>query len=819
MINQFGAAGSGNVEFNNPSQIRVLPNGNLWVWDMGNSRWQEITPSGSFVSESSSGVPPGFDLSGLPENEWTKRLGPSGNEWITTSADRLVYTEWRGTRAFIQGQALDSIGTDFTDTFFRTAYLSRGSVASIRTVDAAGSFINTIGGSALRLLTYNTPSAIDPTPTEFTGIWHWGALRFDVLPNGGLVTVCGTFRPDQAGQSYPDTDVVVRCYAPDGTLAWELEIPDSGDVSIGNVASSAQRGIQVFEGRIWVFVSGVNPRTVVMDTNGSLVGTGPVFPANASTGHYDFPTATYNGALVSPDGRAFIPVLDAVGVPTGWTRVRDEVAGGWEPRLGRIAVDSLGRTYRIDPRGTEYGANMLVQRSEWDGTSLTNLGVAGKGRGQFLIPLGVAVGPDDTVYVSDSANHRVQLFTRDRSYIGAFPVPYPGQIEVRGNRIYVLEAASRIGVYIMDPNPPTSTFTKSPEANAAGWNTSAVTGTIMADDGSNGVGVKEIHYSVDMGTEQTVAGSSATLSIADPGIHTVAFWSVDNNGNIETTRYATVKIDSTKPTTAGSFSPVANASGWNRTAVLFTATGTDNASGVATVALRVNGGAELSTAGTSATTTLSTEGIHTVEHRASDLAGNPGDWVSNTVRIDTTAPSVTVSVVGQTLALTATDALSGVATIHYAIDGGAPKVYTGPVAIALTAKTVSTWAVDVAGNTSATSTKPLRNFLKSISISPGPTAYAGSTVSVRVDLVASPPSGGLVVALASSVPSVLPVPVSVTVPEGALSASFTVDLRGVSTDRDVRLTATLDGAFANANLVVLVPVPKTLSVTPSAIIG
>ena len=65
---------------------------------------------------------------------------------------------------------------------------------------------------------------------------------------------------------------------------------------------------------------------------------------------------------------------------------------------------------------------------------LGKFGSHGSGKGQFQIPLGVCVDDNGTVYVSDSANHRVQIFHADgtfsqnidgnHSQTGAFKQPW-----------------------------------------------------------------------------------------------------------------------------------------------------------------------------------------------------------------------------------------------------------------------------------------------------------------------------------------------------------------------------------------------------------
>ncbi len=87
------------------------------------------------------------------------------------------------------------------------------------------------------------------------------------------------------------------------------------------------------------------------------------------------------------------------------------------------------------------------------------------------------------------------------------------------------------------------------------------------------------------------------------------------------------------------------------------------------------------------------------------------------------------------------------------------------------------------------------------------------------------PSGGLTVFLVSSKPSVVAVPDSVVIAEGATSATFTTDTNAVSAQTDVTITArlrlatgdalaqqTLTIVPANANIV-------TFSIDPSSVVG
>ena len=68
-----------------------------------------------------------------------------------------------------------------------------------------------------------------------------------------------------------------------------------------------------------------------------------------------------------------------------------------------VAIDSEGHVYVADAMANQ------VQIFDQDGTFLLGFGGTGEGPGAFQMPAGVAIR-DDTIYVADSRNQRVQVF-------------------------------------------------------------------------------------------------------------------------------------------------------------------------------------------------------------------------------------------------------------------------------------------------------------------------------------------------------------------------------------------------------------------------
>ena len=516
-IRTFGGAGTGDVQFNEPTAINVLPNGNLWIQDTGNGRWQEITPQGDWVSENRTGIPPGVSppRQGLTLQEY-------GSDFKLNS-DGSYERVWRGSSLWWADALTDdrawsggSYGVEpFIEVFAPTGQLIKRFGATIQSGYATVSLPGWVGWGW-------------PIDTEFTG-WHgWSRPTFDVSDTGAIVTLSGYSRADQQNEANPNTNAFLKFYAPDKSLQWRVEIPDSGKNGVGYWAAQS-RYVRIKGDKIYVFVSGTNPRTLVYDFNGQLVATGDAYPKN-NLNQYVFPTTIYGNSFLSPDGRAYEPTYTQDGLTFSWTMTRSFVINGvWDSRLNvQIGVDSFGRIVKANTAGNN------VLRSEWDGTVLPELGAPGGGYGQFSMAWGVTVGPDDTVYVSDLFNQRVQRFTRSRQFLNSFPVPYPGQIEVRGNMIYVLENGSRIGIYSLadaETTAPTTAATQTPAKNDQGWNKSNVAVTLRATDNVGGAGVVELHYTINGGTETVVKGDAVQLSFTTEGEHTISYFAVDYQGN------------------------------------------------------------------------------------------------------------------------------------------------------------------------------------------------------------------------------------------------------------------------------------------------
>ena len=99
-----------------------------------------------------------------------------------------------------------------------------------------------------------------------------------------------------------------------------------------------------------------------------------------------------------------------------------------------VAWDSQGNSYFTDGY-----INSRVGKVNAKGEWVASWGSLGTGPGQFDTPHGIAVSPDDEIYVADRGNRRIQVFDPDGTYLREFTVDVPVDV-TRGKIVYGREA-------------------------------------------------------------------------------------------------------------------------------------------------------------------------------------------------------------------------------------------------------------------------------------------------------------------------------------------------------------------------------------------
>jgi DNA-binding beta-propeller fold protein YncE len=126
---------------------------------------------------------------------------------------------------------------------------------------------------------------------------------------------------------------------------------------------------------------------------------------------------TWGHRVVALDANgAIVQTIGAETIDTGDDPSRVDEAGGqfFGPRDIAVSEDAI---YVVDT------GNERVQLFTRDGTFVDAWGGYGSGADQLIEPVGIALGPDGNVYVADSGNARISIFTPDGEPVAQWPVP------------------------------------------------------------------------------------------------------------------------------------------------------------------------------------------------------------------------------------------------------------------------------------------------------------------------------------------------------------------------------------------------------------
>ncbi len=342
------------------------------------------------------------------------------------------------------------------------------------------------------------------------------------------------------------------------------------------------------------------------------------------------------------------------------------------------AIGPLTKRYR--PNGGEDGAACAIYHVPADVT-------AGKTLRTVTLP------PNTTPAGTNTQSYLMALTLEEPS--GAFETPdLSGQLE-----------------FPDDQTAPTSTVALNPATpgGSDGWYTDPVQVTLNGTDEAGGSGVDRIQYRVNGGTAVDYDGPFA---LAQEGVLNLEYRSIDGAGNAEGFKSVQVKVDATAPATAIRLvpsEPTAPGDWYDRTVEVTLTARDGTGSGVATTEYRLGNGAWLPY--TSAIT-VAQDGVHDLQVRSSDVAGNDSDVQSRPLKVDANAPSTAAAITTAaaasggvyrgpvSIALTAADGSgSGVASTEYRLDGGAWTRYSGRIGVsALGGHMVEFRSRDNAGN-------------------------------------------------------------------------------------------------------------------------
>jgi Bacterial Ig-like domain len=244
--------------------------------------------------------------------------------------------------------------------------------------------------------------------------------------------------------------------------------------------------------------------------------------------------------------------------------------------------------------------------------------------------------------------------------------------------------------------PNNTTATANP-----GWYTTPYTVTLHGNDAESGL--FGLQWCLNNGAwSDGLDGQDVT--IATSGVWTLNTRAVDYEGNVSAWRAETVQVDVNTPVDMTD----AGGTGWHPAPHNVIVLAADMDSGLKQIWWQLDGG--LAQSGPSGTSVpIAADGTHTLTTWAEDNAGNTSVHQDHTVRIDTVTPTDTTAAPGgwQTAALpvaiTGADGHSGILSVTYQLDGGAPVTTTSGTVVNVSAEgdhVLSTRVRDNAGNES-----------------------------------------------------------------------------------------------------------------------
>jgi sugar lactone lactonase YvrE len=470
--------------------------------------------------------------------------------------------------------------------------------------------------------------------------------------------------------------------------------------------------------------------------------------------------------------------------------------------------------------------NHRIQRFSSDGSYLATIGSFGAAPSQFNEPKGIVVLDQGLLAVADSGNHRIQVFLLDGTFkaehgsfgdsTGQYMTPEQLTV-VDANRIIVSDSSTnKITLLQIDLSTPSSTILFVPDTGLS-WSRESIQVSIASTDVSSGV--KEIHYSINMGDEKVAIGATTTFNLTDNGTHVISYFAVDNAGNSETAQLATVKIDKVAPVST-----------LIRNAGLISLFASDAHSGVSKLKYQVDGGvvADYSVP------FLDT--VHTVTYWAEDVAGNVetakteivnagiktislsqqsvtgGVGIVGTVTLDKAAP-IGGSVISLASSVPSVAVLNPTVTVPEGSTEATFDINVNPIGADM--------SVSITASIHETSQSALLTVqapvLSSLLWSTSP-VVGGTSTTGTLSISGPAPMGGLVVSLTSN-NAAATVPVNVTIDSGQRSVTFTVNTAAVAANVSATVTATLSSGSLSASVGITAPVLSSVSLGLASVVG
>jgi len=555
-----------------PQGIVVDSHGNVIFCDTGNNRIRMISPSKVVTTIAGTGVA-GFGGDG----------GPATAALLSAPATL----------------SLDSAGN---------LYFSDVGNQRVREVDAAGNIHTLAGNGTAGFSGDNGPATsaslhnpqyavVDGTGNLYIADNFNGRVR-RVDPNGTITTFAGTGSGGCAGDGQPATSAMVGMGSPGGLLIFQ------GKLYITTFACSRIRAVDLATGIISTFAGS----TAGFDGNGHA----------ALSSQFRFPTVWAAGLLVDNTASNMFVAdgsneqIRAISLATNAVT---DLAGGYigdglKPTKANLNLpDSLvfdlhGNLYIEDAQDnrvramTPAGPTSTISTFAGTGISGFNGDSIPASSAQLYLPRGIAIDPNDNIYIADTGNFRVRKVGTTGNITtlaqnANFKILTGMTVDSAGN-VYVADPPSCV-VWQITPGGSASVFAGI--LNSCGYNGDGIAATAaklafpwrVALDGAGNLYITDVFNNrvrkVSGGMISTVAGTGACGFSGDGGAATLAMIcgptgiAIDSKGNVYFSDASNRRV---RRISAGNISTIAGTGtpGYNGTGLAALSTNLDGLDGL-----------------------------------------------------------------------------------------------------------------------------------------------------------------------------------------------------------------------------------------------
>lgn len=371
-----GSAGAAPSQFNNPTAIAVAKDNSIWVVDKDNHRLQHFTADGTFIRQmGSQGSAPGQFNS--PRDV---ALAADGSLWVTDTGNRRIQQFFPDGRFIKQYGRLNNPLEAIYEYPAGMAFAADGSVwignsqkSALLHITLDGNVIEVLGGGV---------------PDDY---WAPSAYRGN-FPVPQIITTAtdgSVWKEDIGNHRIQRVDTNGNIIAQAGSEGQLGQLRDIGQIKTAK------------DGSVWVEDGWYTcPSCSILPLKGSANGR-----ASPGFSYHRLQHFTADGQFTAA-------------ITSLFNDNSKDFSVGADGSLWLIKVDYLSNGSPV----------AHIQHIGIDGRIIQQLGASGSGVGQFKDPRGIAIAPDDTLWVLDAGNKRIQKFAPQTQL--NLPAEYDGRYDL-----------------------------------------------------------------------------------------------------------------------------------------------------------------------------------------------------------------------------------------------------------------------------------------------------------------------------------------------------------------------------------------------------